>query len=127
MTKLRWNLMLLAVFCAAWGCVLYTSIFASFFWWVAPAVIFGAVSTAVLCGTLEASSFARPLLALLPPALTVPYLAWSSFPDPAFGYMPLLLFLGPCVAFSVICLLIALYRRMRPNNSFKPNPLRGSA
>jgi hypothetical protein len=127
MSKFRWNVLLLAVFSAAWACVFYTSIFATFFWWVFPAVMFGAVSTAVLCGTLEGGAFTRPTLALVPPALITPYLAFSSFPDPAFGYMPLLLFLFPCLAVSAICLLVALYRRMRPNNSFKPNPLRGSA
>jgi hypothetical protein len=127
MTTKHWNLLLLGSACLVWAGVFYTDLFAAFFWWVAPAVALGAISTAVLCSLLEAGPFARPLLALLPPVLITPYLAFSSFPDRAFGYLPLQLFLVPALAVSAIYLMIAVYRRIRPNNSFKPKPLRGSA
>ena len=125
MTDKHWNLLLLGSAFLAWAGVFYTDLFAAFFWWIAPAILFGALSTAILCSLLEAGPYVRPLISLVPPAVVTPYLA--AFPDRAFGYLPLELFLVPALTVSIIYLLIALGRRMRPNNSFKPKPLRGSA
>jgi hypothetical protein len=108
--SIRWNLAWIAAGTAAWAGLLHSSFFAAAFWMVFPAIWFSAISTWLVCGLAECRPLTRPLLGAIPAAITIPYSNLMS-PDPAFGYMPLEMLIGPAALVCLIYLLLAFVRR----------------
>ena len=126
MTKRQSDSIVIAIATAVWALFLYTGLLPVLFWWVAPLIMFGAVSTLLVCSLLEASPLIRPALSLLPPALSVPPLAMAAWHDKEFGLLPVAMLIYPAVLSAALYFCIALVHRIRSNNSFKPNMLRSS-
>ena len=115
MSEFRLNVAILVGATALWAAVVFSQLFALFFWLGAPAVVFGAVTTAVICRSLEGNRFRSVALSLVPPCLVfVPFVATSK-PDPAFGLLPVVLYLAPALGVAVVATLAGVYARMRPN------------
>ena len=127
MTKTRVDLLVIASATVAWALFVYSGLLVATFWWVAPPIMFGALSTLLVCNLLESRPLIRPLLSLIAPAITLPYLAFMAWSDREFGLLPVGMLAFPALFTATVYFFVALYRHIRSNNSFKPKPLRGSA
>jgi hypothetical protein len=127
MAKISADQLVIVSATVAWALFLYSGLLVATFWWVAPPIMFGALSTLLVCNLLEARPLVRPFLSLIAPAITLPYLAFVAWSDREFGLLPVGMLAFPALIAAAGYFFIALYRHIRSNNSFKPKPLRGSA
>jgi hypothetical protein len=125
MPNKRADLFVLLSATAAWALFLYSGVLATLFWWVAPLILFGTLSTLLVCNLLEARPLLRPILSLAPPAIALPYFVVIAWHDREFGLLPVAMLVYPTLVTAAVYFMVALYNRIRSNNSFKPNTLRG--
>ena len=125
MPNKRADLFVLLSATAAWAVILYTGVWVTLFWWVAPLILFGALSTLLVCNLLEAQPLLRPILSLVPPAIALPYFVVTAWHDREFGLLPVVMLVYPALITAAIYFIVTFYSRIRSNNSFKPNTLRG--
>ena len=97
MAKIRADLIVLTAATVAWAIFVYSGLLVATFWWVAPAITFAVISTLVVCNLLESRPISRPFLSLIPPLVTLPYLALRAAGDSAFGLLPIGMLAWPAI------------------------------
>ena len=127
MTKIRRDVTVLAISGIAWALFGFWPPFHALAFWVVPPVACSALTILIVCQTLEANPLLRPFLALIPPALVLPFAVIQLNKGDWAGPLVAALIVCPAVLAALVYFVHALVRRVRANNSFKPRPLRGSA
>ena len=102
--------MIVVLATAAWAVFVYSGLLVATFWWVAPPIMFAAISTLVVCNLLEAREPIRPFIALVPPLVSLPYLALQTYSQAEFGLLPVGMLAWPALFASAGYLVFVLVR-----------------
>ena len=121
----RHDLIVLAISGLAWAVFGYWQPFHALAFWIFPPVACSALTVLIVCNLLEAGKVVRPILALLPPALVLPFAVLGLSKADWSGPLVAALLVYPALATALAYQIYAVVSRVRANNSSKPTPLRG--